>query len=229
MPYAITATKRTALGRQAKTTLVSGQVPAVVYGHGLEPRPIQIARGDFRKLYRAAGTSSLIDLTIEGEASVKALIQEVQVHPTLMEPAHVDFHQIRMDEKVTVEVPLRIVGESRAVKELAGTLMVSMDEIEVQCLPGDLPHEIVVDISTIESFDQHITIDSLPVLPGVKFLKDGTLVVASVSRPLTEDELKKLEASDVADVTAIKTEAEEKKAAEAAKKAEEEAAEKSSK
>lgn len=225
MTYAITAADRTSLGRRAKHTHDTGNVPAVVYGHGIEPKAIQVPRSEFRKLYRAAGTSSLIDLTVGSGSPVKALIQEVQVHPVTMDPYHIDFRQIRMDEEITVEVPLKFVGDSKAVKELAGTPVFSLNHVEVKCLPADLPHEIEVDMSAIESFEDHITIGSLKLPKGVEVLEDANAVIASVERPLTEEELKKLEeASAPADVTAIKTEAEEKKAADEAKKAEETAA-----
>lgn len=224
MSYALNATTRTALGRQSKQTLADGLIPCVIYGHGIEPRSVQVIRGEFRKLYRQAGTSSLVDITIDNAAPVKALIQEVQVDIVMMEPVHIDFRQIRMDEKVTVEVPLRVVGESKAVKEMAGTLMVSMNEVTVECLPADLPREIVVDISKLVTFEDNITIGSLDLGKGVESTQDATLVVATVIRPLTEDELKKMEESSKGDISAIKTEAEEKKAAEAAKKAADEAA-----
>lgn len=224
MTYAITAAPRTTLGRRAKHTHDTGNVPAVVYGHGISPQPIQVARGDFRKLYRAAGTSSLIDLTIGSGAPVKALIQDVQVHPVSMDPYHVDFRQIRMDEELTVEVPLRFVGESKAVKEMAGTLVFSLNQVQVKCLPADLPHEITIDLSSLNTFEDRITVGDVQVPKGVQILDDASIGIVGVSRPLTEEELKKMEEASKVDVTAIKTEAEEKKAADEAKKAEEAAA-----
>jgi large subunit ribosomal protein L25 len=230
MNYAIIAAERTTLGRRAKHTHDTGNVPGVIYGHGIEPKAIQVPRSDFRKLYRSAGTSSLIDLTIGSSVPVKALIQEVQVHPVTMDPYHVDFRQIRMDEELTVEVPFKFVGESKAVKELAGTPVFSMNAVEVKCLPADLPHEIEVDLSSLATFEDRITVGSLKLPKGVEALSNPEDVIASVVRPLTEEELKKLEeASAPADMSAIKTEAEEKKAAEDAKKAEESAAEAASK
>jgi large subunit ribosomal protein L25 len=131
-----------------------------------------------------------------------------------------------MDQEITLDVPLRFVGESKAVKELAGTPIFALNRIEVACLPGKLPHEISVDLSAIVTFDDHITIGSLTLPEGVRAVGDVDAVIVSVTRPLTEDELKRLEASEsTVDVTAIKTEAEEKKAAEAQKKAEEESKE----
>lgn len=223
MTYALAAQTRTETGRRAKHVLDAGMIPAVVYGRGTEPQVIQVNQSEFRKVYRAAGMSALIDLTI-GSNTVKAIVKEMQVDPVLMTPAHIDFHQVRMDEEMTAEVPLKLVGESAAVKVLSGTLLTNLDAIEISCLPANLPHEIEVDLSALATFDDAITIGSLTLPKGVAATQEADLVIATVAAPLTEEQLKKLEESEVGDVTAIKTEAEEKKAAEAAKKAEEEAA-----
>jgi large subunit ribosomal protein L25 len=226
MIYALTAEKRSDLGRRAKRLFASGKIPAVIYGRGTEPQAIQVVRNDFRKLYRAAGSSSLIDLTVAGGSAVKALIQEVQVNIISLEPAHVDFRQIDMKEELTVDVPLRFTGDCKAVKELGGTLVTPFDTIQVKCLPANLPHDLEVDITSLAAFDDELTVASIKVPPGVEILEDAASVIANISRPLTEDELKKLEETAApTDVTAIKTEAEEKKAAEEIKKAEEETAE----
>lgn len=227
MPIALTATRRTQLGRRAKHTLDQGLIPAVVYGHGVPSVSIQIGQADFRKVYREAGTSSLIDLSIDGGTSAKTVVKEVQVNPITLEPAHVDFHQIRMDEMMKAEVPLVFVGESKAVKEFAGTLVKSMDSVEVECLPADLPHAIEVDLSALATFDDLINVSSLKLPKGVTLTDDPHATIATVTAPMTDEQLKKLEEeSGVGDVAAIKTEAEEKKEAEAAKAAEEEAAKK---
>ncbi|MFH1620849.1 MAG: 50S ribosomal protein L25 [Patescibacteria group bacterium] len=222
MTYTISAEIRELLGRQAKQVLTSGKIPAVVYGHGIEPRAVQVARSDFRKVLKEAGSSSLIDLDLGGDNAVKVLIQDVQVNPVTMEPRHIDFRQIRMDEEIEVEVPLRFIGESRAVKEEGGTLMTQMDSVHVECLPGSLPKEFVVDLSKLASFDDTIMIKSLEIPAGVKILDELEAIIANASRPMTEEELKKMdEAEATMDVSGIKTEAEEKKAAEEAEKAEE--------
>lgn len=222
MPHALQVTTRTTLGRRAKHTHDTGNVPAVVYGFGVEPKSVQVGRADFRNTYRAAGTSSLIDLTIDGGTPVKALIQEVQVHPISMQPYHVDFRQIRMDQELVIDVPLNFVGESAAVKTLAGTLIHPVTEVKVKCLPADLPHAIDVDLSALKTFDDSITIGSLVMPKGVTAVDEADVTIATVAAPLTEEQLKKMEEEGKAgDVTAIKTEAEEKRAADEAKKAEE--------
>lgn len=223
MSHALVAQTRTETGRRAKNVLAEGMIPAVIYGHGTEPQAIKVNQSEFRKVYRSAGMSSLIDLTI-GSNTVKAVVKEMQVDRVQMTPAHIDFHQVRMDEEMTADIPLKFVGESAAVKVLAGTLVTNADSIEVSCLPVNLPHEIEVDLSILATFDDAITIGSLKLPAGVSATHDASSVIATVAAPLTEEQLKKLEESEVGDVTAIKTEAEEKKAAEAAKKAEEEAA-----
>jgi large subunit ribosomal protein L25 len=140
------------------------------------------------------------------------------------EPVHVDFHQVRMDEKMTAKVPLKFVGEAPTVKAEGGTLVKSLDEIEVICLPADLPHEIEVDLTTLKTFDDSIAIKNLKLPKGVEATMELTATIATVAPPLTEEQLKKMEESTIGDVTAVKTEGEEKKAEEAKKESEEAAA-----
>lgn len=217
----LAAKSRTATGRQAKTVRAAGDVPGVLYGHGVEPRVFAIPAAEFRKVYAKAGSSSLVDVAIDGAAPVKAVIHEVQPHHLTMEPLHVDLYQVRMNEKMTARIPLVFVGESDAVKTLGGSLMKSLDSVEVECLPADLPHELTVDISTIHTFEDDITVADLPLPKGVEVLTESNLTIATVTPPLTEEQLKKMEESQLGDVTAVKTESDEKKAEEAAKAAEE--------
>lgn len=224
MSYALAAAKRTAIGRRSHTLMDTGSIPAVLYGRGVESVPIQLQRGEFRKVYRDAGTSSLIDLALDGATPVKVIVKDVQVHPLTLDPVHVDLHQIRMDEEMTANVPLRFMGDSKAVKEFAGTLVHSLNALRVKCLPANLPSAIDVDISSLETFDDAITIGSLNLPPGVTVLEDPGTTIATVAPPLTDEQLKKLEEAVPTDVTAIKTEAEVKKAEDEAKKAEEAAA-----
>lgn len=227
MNYAISAQART--GTQAKDERAASRVPAVMYGHGVDSKSISVGRSEFNKLLQSAGYSSLIDLSVDIQNPIKVLIKEVQVDPLSMDPAHVDFYQVRMDEELTANIPLKFVGESRAVKEDGGTLVKSLEKIEVRCLPGDLPHEIEVPLSALVTFEDAMTVANLTLPKGVVAVSDPRLTIATVARPLTEEELKKLESAEVADVTSIKTEGEEKKAAEEAKKAEEAAAEEAAK
>ena len=220
----LNAKSRDAQGTRAVDVRAAKQIPAVMYGHGTAARALSVSVADFRTVYAKAGSSALVDVVVDGGAPVKALIQEVQPHYLTMEPQHVDFHQVRMDEQMHANVPLQFIGESAAVKALGGTLVKSLDAVEIECLPADLPHDITVDLSKLATFESSITIADLVAPKGVSFLTDLRQTIATVEAPLTEEELKKLEESQIGDVTAVKTEAEEKKAAEDAKKAEEEKA-----
>lgn len=209
------ASARTALGRRAKTVTKDNLIPAVMYGHGVETRSISVPFQAFRKVLNQAGTSSLIDIVVDGETPVKAIIKEIQMNPLTMSPIHIDFHQVNMKEKMTAHVPLSFIGDSLAVKALGGTLVKSLDHVEVECLPADLPHEIVVDISQLETFDDKITVGGLKLPKGIEVMNEVEAMVAFVEAPLTEDELKKLEESQLGDVTAVKSEADLKKEQEA--------------
>ena len=225
MKYEITAQTRTNVGRRSKDELKNMRIPASLYGKGVSSQIISLPKSAFVKMYAAAGFSSLVDVTVEGQSPVKAVIKEVQLHPIRNDIVHVDFHQVRMDEKMTVRVPFIFTGESLAVKGLGGTLVKSMDGVEVTCLPADLPHEIFVDLSTLNTFEDTISISSLGLAKGIEVNAEPNAMIAKVARPMTEDELKKLEQGTVADVTTIKTEADIKKEEAAKKEAEEKAAE----
>jgi large subunit ribosomal protein L25 len=225
MKYEITAETRTNIGRRSKDELKKMRIPAAMYGKGVPSQVITLPKSAFVKMYAAAGFSSLVDIAVDGKSPVKAVIKEIQLHPLTNEIVHADFHQVRMDEKMTVRIPLVFTGESIAVKGLGGTLIKSMDEVEVSCLPADLPHEIEVDLSTLATFEDSIAVSSLKLPKGVEVLSDEDATIATVARPMTEDELKKLDEPVVADLSAIKSEADLKKEEAAKKEAEEKAAE----
>jgi large subunit ribosomal protein L25 len=229
MPYALTAQPRTKIGRQAKQELAEMKIPSVVYGRGIETQSVSVPRSEFLKVFKQAGYSSLIDLAINATAPVKVVIKSIQAHPLTQELEHIDFHQIRMDEEMTARIPMVFFGESAAVKTDGGTLIKSLDELEIRCLPADLPHEIQIDLSKLKTFEDAITVASLVLPKGVSAATEGDVIIATVARPLTEDELKKLEESAIGDVSTIKSEGDEKKAAEEAKKAEEAAVEEATK
>jgi large subunit ribosomal protein L25 len=193
-----------------------GLVPSVMYGHGVEAQSIAVPAATFRKVFAQAGSSSLVDVKVGDAAPVKALIKDVQLDPLTMLPIHVDFHQVNMKETMHARVPLVFIGESAAIKVLGGTLAKSLDHIDVECLPENLPHEITIDISTLATFDDIITVGDLVLPKGVATEHDTHAVIATVVAPMTEEELKKLEESQLGDVTAVKSEAELKKEAEAA-------------
>jgi len=198
--------------QEGEKTRKEGKIPAILYGHKIDNLQLEINYLDFEKLYREAGENTVIDLKI-GNDSRNVLIHDVQRDVLTNKPMHIDFYQVRMDEKITVSVPLVFVGESSAVKDLAGVLVCNVHEVEVEALPKDLPHEITVDISAIKNFDDHIYIKDLPVSKQVEIMDEPESIVASVVPPRSEEELASLEEKPEEKVGEIKVEAEEKKKA----------------
>lgn len=178
----------------------------------------------FGKLLPQVSSSTLITLVLEGDEPRRVLIPEVQHDPLSGEPVHVDFHQVRLTEKIRVKVPLKPVGVSAAVQDLGGILVQSLSGIEVEALPQDLPSEISIDLSRLATFDDRVTVADLAIPTSVAVHARSEEVVAVVAPPRTEEELKaELETPTVtAPAAEVKTEAEVKKAAEEAQKVVEE-------
>lgn len=209
---------------KAKKLRLKSLIPAVIYGHGTENKNVQVDYNSFHKAFKAAGESTLLDLEIEGDGTVKALVKDWQVEPLSNRYTHVDFYQVNLKEKLKTEVALNFIGESPAVKEQGGSIIKTLDSVLVECLPMDLVHSIDVDVSTLKNFDDMITVKDLAVPAGIEILENADEVIVKVEAPMTEDQLKALENAAPVDVTAVKTEAEVKAAEEAAKAAEEAAA-----
>jgi len=219
MTFSINAEARTA--GNASDVRSNGLVPGVVYG-GDRTAPVSIAvkQGELEKLYAQAGESSLIDLTVASEGSpVKALIQEVQMDPVRGVITHVDFRQIKMNEEMTVSLELNFMGEAPAVKGLAGTLMKAYDAVTVTCLPKDLVSSIDVDLSKLETFDDAIRVSDLKLPAGIRVAEAADVVIAKVTPPLTEDQLKAMEAPVAVDLSKIEVEKKGKKEEEGAEDA----------
>lgn len=218
----LTAVRRETIGRTPEQVRRAGFIPAVLYGHGVTTLTIAVNTRALEKLLPALSTSTLMNLSLPNtKATSKVLVHEVQRHPLTGVPIHVDFYQVKLTEQIRAKVPLAFAGVSPAVKDLAGTLVKSADEVNVEALPQDLPEHLIVDVSRLRSFDDRITIGDLPVPGGVKVLDDAHEVVAVVTRPRTEEELQELETEVEETGTAVKTEAEEKKAEKEQKAAEE--------
>ena len=164
-----------------------GELPAVFYGMGNESTSISISKIEFKKVWRKAGESSTVKITTP-VGVYDALIHDVQVNPVTDEPIHVDFLVIDMNKAIKVEVPLEFSGVSEAVKSGLGTLVKVLHEVEVEALPKDLPHNFVIDISSLATLDSQILVSSIILPKGVKMITKGDEVVASVAAQKEEKE-----------------------------------------
>ena len=199
---AINATKRTVLGKHTESIRQAGKLPGVLYGHNVETQSIEMAEKDFAKAFKSAGETTLVNLVVDGQAR-PVLIHDVQRHYLNGNPIHVDFYAINMSEKVKVKIPLHFVGESPAVKALGGTLVKNLSEIEVECLPGDLPHSIEVDISILETFENAVRVSDVKISDKVTIIANPEEVVVTVAAPRSEEEMKALDEKVEIDVTKV--------------------------
>ena len=199
----LTAKKREEVGSKVSKLRKVGLLPAVMYGHKIAAQNLTLNYIEFFKVFQKAGENTVIELAIDGGAKVNVLVHEVQHDSMNGNVSHVDLFQVRMDEKIETKIPLEFVGEAAAVKALGGVLVKNMDEVEVSCLPADLPSTIQVDLSLIADFDVHIKVSDLKVSDKVEIMTDLETVIALVERPRTEEELAKLNEKVEADVTKV--------------------------
>ena len=190
----------------------AGGVPAVIYGHKVKNVNLTVESKSFTNIYRKAGETTVLDLQIEGESADRnVLIHDVAVDPVRGQIIHVDFYEVKKGEKIRTHIPLVFEGEAPAVKSDGGVLVKNIYKVEVEALPKDLPHEIVVDISKLITFSDTITVADLAISEGVKIFSDAKEVIAKVMPPRTTEELESLEKVAEGKVDEVKVETEEKK------------------
>lgn len=160
-----------------------GFIPAIVYGHNIPTVNLAVQYGPFEKAFKKAGESTLVNLVIDGKASRNVIIHDVQRHYLNSRYQHIDFLEVSMTEKMTATVPLEFVGVSKAVKENGGTMVHVLSEVEVECLPADLPSHIEVSIDALNTFEDSIRVSDLKVPAKVTILTDADETVAKVDEP----------------------------------------------
>jgi large subunit ribosomal protein L25 len=164
------------------------QIPAVVYGPANEPFSISMEYQAFRRTFKEAGESSLIDLKIEGGKTYKVLVHDVQFNPISDVIDHVDFLSVRMDQLLTTTIPVELVGIAPAVKDHGGILTLPQQEIPVRCLPGDLIKTITIDVSGLKTFHDSIHARDLQISDKIQVMLDPDASVVTVLPPRKEDE-----------------------------------------
>lgn len=185
-----------------------GMIPGVMYGAKIEAAMVKVDGKEFKNVYEEVGKSSLINLELPA-GKTPVLIREVQREPVRDRIIHVDFYQPPLDEKIEVAVPLIFKEDALAVTQLGGTLEKHIQEVGVKALPQDLPHEIVVDISTLATFEDRILVKDLVHEASVEILRDPEDVIVQVTE--TKDIEAELEQPVVEDVEAVEQVKEDKK------------------
>ncbi len=200
------AEKRAEAGtRSARSLRDSGYIPAIIYGKEFDSLSLKVDYKNFKEVFKEAGSSTMIDLKVDKE-TFPVIIQEVGESPLSGEYLHADFYKVRLDQKITAHIPLNFIGESLAIKELGGILNRTINEVEVYALPQDLLPQIDVDISSLESIGDSLTIKDLKIASGVEIRAEEAEVIATIVEP--EEEKEEVETT-VEDVGVISKEGEE--------------------
>ena len=180
---AVVATPRTGKFNKnhARRVRVEGKIPAVVYGAGIDSVAVTVDPKVVTKiLHSEAGHNTIFDLNVEGATLVKAMIVDWQHEPIKGKLLHADFKRIAMDKAMRVSVPVLLTGTAIGVKTAGGVLDQILREVEIECLPGDIPDHLDVDVSGLEMYGA-IHISDLPQMGSIKYTLDPTTLVAHVT------------------------------------------------
>ena len=164
-----------------------GKLPGVIYGKKFDPIPIVLDLHDASRILAGLSASHLVVVEVDGVPHT-SLVREKQRNPITGGLLHVDFQQVSMTEKLRTVVPLEIEGESPAVKNYNGVLVTGQEEIEVEALPGDLPSQILVDISGLEEIGDSLHVRDLVIPDKVRVLSDPDDLIVLVTAPAVEVE-----------------------------------------
>jgi len=174
------ASTRTLLGKASRRLHGEGKLAGIVYGHNATPTPLVLDRLEFQKVFIKSGRTHLVDLVVDGDRTEKVLVREIQTHPRRLGPIHVDFYQVSLEEKITVEVPVHLVGESAAVKRGDADVLQPIHAVRVECLPTDIPEAFEVDLTPLEEIESEFRVSELKVAKGVTVLMDPEELVVKI-------------------------------------------------
>jgi len=174
----------------ARRLRMSGQIPAVLYGQKTEPVLLSVNKSDLEQVFKKGGIGQVIlNLVIQknGETTTRpAMIKELQTHPLSRNFIHIDFYEIKMDQKITAKIPVVTTGRAKGV-ELGGMLQIIRRELEVECLPLAVPESIEIDISDLDIGDS-IHVGQIRVEGEIEFLEDDNYTVVTILSPKMEEE-----------------------------------------
>jgi large subunit ribosomal protein L25 len=216
----LSAATRNILGKKVRFLRRQGLTPANLYGHNVKSTALQIDTIQLKNTLARAGKSSLVSLKVDSAKRPKmVIIRDVQREPLTGSLVHVDLYQVKMEEKLKLEVPLMFVGEAPAIKDKGGILVQNMNSVEVECLPANMPHSIEVDLSVLMELDQAVHVKDLSVDEGVTILNDPEQPIVQIARSRVEAEI--AEELVAAEAVAEEEEVEEMEEVEAAETKEE--------
>jgi large subunit ribosomal protein L25 len=180
---ALKASHRTVIGKQVHALRRAGELPGILYGYKIDPTPITLNAHDARLVLSRLTSSSLVTVNLDGK-DYPTLVRERQRNFIKGNLLHVDFQVVSLTEKIHANVSIELTGISTAVKDFSAVLVSNLTELEVECLPQDLPERIIIDISVIKEIGDSINVRDIQVADNVTIMtqKDETIVVATATR-----------------------------------------------
>lgn len=191
----LTANTREIKGKKVRFLRRQGLTPAHIFGHGVDPLPLQCDTVELKKVLAQAGTTGIIGLKLDKAKKARnVMVREVQKEPRTGELLHVDFYQIRMEEKLKVDVPIVLVGEAPALKLKENFLAHELTNLSIECLPDEVPNRIEVDVSILEEAEQSIHVQDIVLSDSIAVQNHPEQLVAKISTRFIEKEIEAEEA-----------------------------------
>jgi large subunit ribosomal protein L25 len=177
----LTVANRELLGKKVRFLRHQGITPVHLFGHGIESMTLQCDTVELKRVMAKAGKTRLINLNIDGEKKPRnAVIREVQIEPLTGQSIHVDFYQVKMKERMKVDVPVVLTGESPALKSKDNMLLHELNILEIECLPGNIPSSIEIDITSLTEGDQSIRVGDINLDKEITIINDPEQVVVRI-------------------------------------------------
>lgn len=174
---------RSTIGKKVKSLRKQGIVPVAVTGKNVEPYAAQVDEREFLAVIKKAGYTGLIELQVPGKKKQQAFLQEIQRHSVSARILHADFKVVDMNKPVEVDVPVVAVGENELVERGNALVNVMSSTLKIRALPSDIPHQIEVDISTLDSIEAQLLVKDLKLAGNVEIIAEADQALVTLSRP----------------------------------------------
>lgn len=191
------AEKREIVGKKVKRLRKEGKLPVGVYGKEIKSESLSVPFKEFMAIYSKVGETGLVELEYGGKTQ-HVLVSNLQIHPLSRQPVHAELHAVKLTDKIKASVPIHLVGESPAVKDGVGVLLQTLNEVEVEALPTDLPEAIMAEIGALLEVGQQIKVSGLKTVKGVVVLTDGEEIVVNVGSAVSEETAKEMAEAEAA-------------------------------
>lgn len=195
--FKLKAEKRDIVGKQVKKLRKEGKLPVGVFGKDVKSEPLSVSMKEFQVVYAKAGETGLVELEYGGK-SQHVLISNVQIHSLYRTPLHAELHAVKLTDKIKAKVPVHLEGESPVVKDGVGLVLQTLNEVEVEALPANLPEAIIANIEGLTEVGQQIKVADLKVPKEVEILTDPEETVVNVGSAVSEETAKEVAAEEAA-------------------------------